>query len=154
MRKYILAIPTAIIIIVSCKQKTGNEKPPYVAPFVDSTYAMQKVEEFKKGKILFSENCTGCHFPPEKQVSDQYMFENLFEKLPAPAEDYFAKYIRDDAALRKSGDKYSNALYENYNRAYSHAFSKFSQNDIDQLIIYIRVADKAKQNGVLLIKDK
>lgn len=150
----IFLFATVILIMASCKQKAGDEKPPYVTPFVDSTYARQKVQEFIKGQILFSKNCTGCHFPPEKHACDQHAFANLFEKLPVPSEEYFAKYIREGLALRKSGDKYSNELYVKYNRMFDHAFNELSQNDIDQLIVYIRVANKANEHGRILIKNK
>jgi cytochrome c2 len=145
---------TATLFLVCCQQKTSNEKRPQVIPFVDSAYTSQKVEEFKKGKVLFYDKCSACHMSPEGTKTGLNILDRVFERLPAPAEEYFAKYIRDGATLRKSGDTYANELYEKFNHTFDHAFNRFSQNDIDQLIVYIKVADKATERGRRLIIDK
>ena len=144
---------TAFLIIASCKQRAGTEKSPFVAPFVDSTYARHMVDEFKNGSVLFNDNCVACHAAPGKLACPNIL-EHLFDNLPKPAEEYFTKYVCNGLALRKSGDKYANAIYEKYNHTFDHQFNKLSQDDIDQLIIYLKVADKAGERGFRLINEK
>jgi hypothetical protein len=100
---------------------------------------------YKQGKQSFQKLCDDCHVAPERHMTDQYLFDNLFERLPAPPEEYFIKFIQDSKLLTSSGDQYSKRLHEIWNQDYEHHFrDSLSEQDFHNLIIYIKVA--AKQN--------
>jgi hypothetical protein len=69
------------------------------------------------------------------------MFDNLFDKLPKPSEDYFIRFIKNGKALKASGDSYAQKLAEFWESNYDHSFQDtFSNQDFENLIIYIKVA--------------
>ena len=103
------------------------------------------VAKYEQGKSIFRKYCNTCHYAPEKNVLDQYTFDNLFERLPPPAEEYFSKYIRDSKSLRDSGNKRAIEIQEARRSDYEHNFKdSLSLKDITDLIVYIKVAAKMR----------
>jgi cytochrome c2 len=111
----------------------------------DSTRFKQVALSYNEGKQLFAKYCNTCHYVPDKDVLDQYLFDNLFERLPAPAEDYFIKYISDSKSLKASGNQYAKQVDVVWNSAYEHKFrDSLSIKDFSNLITYIKVAAKQR----------
>ena len=141
----ILAIKLIILLAIycgfSCNPKPDNNKnisTIYKKAVVDNT-------NYQQGKLIFEKFCNTCHFAPEKNVLDQYIFDNLFERLPSPPEQYFVKYIQDSKALKYSGDKYAMKVAIVRNPEYEHYFKdSLSQQAFGDLIIYIKEAAKLK----------
>jgi cytochrome c5 len=112
---------------------------------IDSSDFKQAALQYNQGKQLFSNYCNTCHYAPEKHVLDQYTFDNLFQRLPTPAEDYFIQYISDSKALKASGNKYAKQVDEVYKSAYEHHFKdSLSTRDFSNLITYIKIAAKQR----------
>lgn len=100
---------------------------------------------FSKGKQLFSRLCNTCHVAPEKNVTDQYLFANLFERLPAPSEDYFVSFISDSRSLKATGNKYAKLVDTMWHNNYEHNFrDRLSKQDFYNLITYIKIAAKQR----------
>lgn len=96
---------------------------------------------FNAGQKLFKVNCNSCHVAPEKQINDQYLFYNLFERMPSPAEDYFIKYISDSRQLKATGNEYANKVDAVWNSDYEHQFKdSLSSADFVNLIYYLKLA--------------
>lgn len=112
---------------------------------IDSARFKQSVLSYNQGKQLFSRFCNSCHPAPEKHVLDQYLFDNLFERLPAPSEDYFVNYISDSKALKATGNEYAKQVDEVWNNAYEHQFKdSLSKHDFSNIITYIKIAAKQR----------
>lgn len=83
------------------------------------------------GKELFNANCAACHRlegkligPPLKGITEQRETEWLIA------------WIRDNEALRASGDKDAIAIYEEYNKLPMVAYPQFSDQDIKDILAY------------------
>jgi cytochrome c2 len=101
--------------------------------------------KYHEGQLTFRKYCNTCHVAPERNVTDQYLFDNLFERLPSPAEQYFIKYIQDSKSLKSSGDKYAINLDKTWSQDYEHNFKdSLSQSNFSDLITYIKEAAKLK----------
>jgi|GEM_PF-3279961 len=112
---------------------------------VDSVQHIQTVMSYNEGKLLFSNYCNTCHYPPEKHMLDQYLFDNLFERLPSPSEEYFVNYISDSKTLKTSGNEYAKQVDEAWNQDYEHNFKdSLSKRDFYNLITYIKSASKQR----------
>lgn len=110
---------------------------------IDSIEFRGLASGFSQGKELFIRFCNTCHYAPEKQVLDQYIFDNLFERLPAPSEEYFTNYISDSRSLKASGNEYAKKVDEVWNNSYEHQFKdSLSVRDLTNLITYIKIAAK------------
>ena len=78
-------------------------------------------------------------------MDDQYLFDQLFARLPDPPENYFTKFIQDSRTLKASGDEHARRVDEVWNSEYEHHFKdSLSRQGIIDLIIYIKVAAKKR----------
>jgi len=87
--------------------------------------------DISKGKSLFNANCASCH--------------KLNKKLIGPAlrgvsakydKEWLYSWIKNSAALIKSGDDQAVAIYEEYNKVAMNAFTQLSNEDIDNILAY------------------
>jgi mono/diheme cytochrome c family protein len=108
-----------------------------------SKSAFDSADKYLQGKKIFQAKCSACHVAPEKPVTDQLAFDNLFDRLPKPSEDYFIQFIKNGKVLKASGDKYALKLAEIWDTKYDHAFQdSLSNQDLENLIVYIKEAMK------------
>ena len=87
--------------------------------------------DIAKGKSLFNANCASCHKlnkkligPALKGVSAKYEKEWLYT------------WIKNSAAMIKSGDERAVAIYEEYNKVAMNSFTQLSNEDIDNILAY------------------
>ncbi|CAH0140681.1 c-type cytochrome [Chryseobacterium sp. WG14] len=91
----------------------------------------------KNGEKLFKANCTACHAldkqvigPPLKGVVERVKTEGGVDK------DWLHKWIKDNKALRASGDKYANEIFEKYNKTEMLQFPNLTEKDIDDILAF------------------
>ena len=90
-----------------------------------------------KGYDLFQTNCTACH-----QIDGQLIgpeLRNVVSRLQEEqglGTDWLHLWIKDNKALRESGDKYANEVFAKYNNTEMLAFTSLSDSDIDDILAY------------------
>lgn len=139
----ILIFYSVMVLIISCTypDKIKADIPGTEYTQADSTKLMNAASGYLKGKYLFAQNCRACHYPPGTHMTDQHMFDNLFEKVPAPAEEYLFNYLSDSELLRASGNKYAIAVQKNWNSTFEHNFKdSLSRQELGYLITYLKIA--------------
>tara|TARA_B100001250_G_scaffold396247_1_gene402039 strand:+ start:4702 stop:5922 length:1221 start_codon:yes stop_codon:yes gene_type:complete len=94
-------------------------------------------QDIEIGENLFKANCSSCHYlgPEEKKLIGPGLDGEIFEEH---SEEWLYKWIRNSAELIESGDKVANELYEEYNKAVMTAFPHFSDQDISNILAYIK----------------
>ncbi|MCI2228715.1 c-type cytochrome [Polaribacter sp. MSW13] len=111
-----------------------------------SSYS-QDVDEArqKEGRKLFKSLCASCH--------------KLDKKLIGPAlggvedrreNDWLKSWIKDNAALRSSGDSDANAIFDEYNGASMTAFPQLTDQNIDDILYYTTVGDPVKKGAAVV----
>lgn len=94
----------------------------------------------KEGKNLFKSQCASCH--------------KLERKLVGPAlggiesrreNDWLKAWIKNNGALRASGDADAIAVYEEYNGSAMTAFPMLSDKNIDDILYYTTVGELPKK---------
>ncbi|WP_209389616.1 c-type cytochrome [Chryseobacterium sp. RR2-3-20] len=103
----------------------------------------------KNGEKLFKANCTACH-ALDKQVVGPAL-KGVVDRLKKDQgldTDWLHKWIKDNVALRASGDKYANEVFEKHNKTVMQQFPNLSDKDIDDILEYTTnppapVTDKA-----------
>jgi cytochrome c2 len=91
----------------------------------------------KNGEKLFKANCTACH-ALDKQVIGPALggvVDRLKKEQNLDA-DWLKKWIKDNKALRASGDKYANEVFEKFNKTEMLAFPNLSDKDINDILEY------------------
>lgn len=112
-----------------------------------SLQAQDAVDEArqKEGRKLFKSLCASCH--------------KLDKKLIGPAlggveerreNDWLKAWIKDNAALRKSGDRDAIAIFEEYNGSVMSAFPQLSDQQIDDILYYTTVGDPPREGEVIV----
>ena len=96
----------------------------------------------KKGKGLFNANCAACHKLDKKLVGPA--LEGVSEKR---SNEWLKAWIKDNNALRASGDKDAIAIYEEFNKMPMMTFQQLSDQDIDDIIAYTDNKPEAKPQG-------
>lgn len=91
----------------------------------------------KNGEKLFKANCTACHAldkqvigPPLKGVVERVKTEGGVDR------DWLHKWIKDNKALRASGDKYANEIFEKFNKTEMQQFPNLTEKDIDDILAF------------------
>lgn len=91
----------------------------------------------KNGEKLFKANCTACH-ALDKQVIGPAL-GGVVDRLKTEQSldtEWLHKWIKDNKALRASGDKYANEVFEKFNKTEMLAFPNLTDKDIDDILEY------------------
>jgi len=87
--------------------------------------------DIAKGKSLFNANCASCHKLNKKLIGPALRGVSAkYEK------DWLYSWIKNSAAMIKSGDEQAVAIYEEYNKVAMNAFPQLSNEDIDNILAY------------------
>ena len=95
-------------------------------------------QDIEQGEQLFKSNCTSCHYlgPEEKKLIGPGLNSEIFEEH---SQEWLYKWIRNSSELIESGDKVANALFEEYNKSVMTSFPYFSDDDLLNILEYIKV---------------
>ena len=91
----------------------------------------------KNGEKLFKANCTACH-QLDKQVIGPAL-GGVVDRLQTEQNlgtDWLHSWIKDNKALRASGDKYANEVFEKFNKVEMNQFPNLSDKDIDDILAF------------------
>jgi mono/diheme cytochrome c family protein len=86
-------------------------------------------------KSLFNANCASCHAMDKKLTGPALM--GAYERWGGDRKKLTA-WIKNSAAFLKTGDKYANDLYKEYNGSAMNNFESLDEKQIDALITYIK----------------
>ena len=86
------------------------------------------------GKTLFQTNCAACHAVHKKSTGPA--LTGVEGRWPDKAKLY--AWIKNNAAVLKSGDKYANDLYLEYNKTSMTIFQGITDKEIDAILGYIK----------------
>ena len=85
------------------------------------------------GEKIFKQYCTSCH-----QINYQVVGPALRDVHKKQSEEWLIKWIRNNAALRASGDKDALAIFTEYKKNEMPAFLSFTDDDIKSIVAYIK----------------
>ncbi len=98
------------------------------APVAASTAAGDPVE----GEKLFKANCTSCH-----KIDGILVGPALRDVTKKESSEWLHKWIKNNDALRGSGDKDAMAIYNQFHQTAMTQFTSFSDQDITNILAYI-----------------
>jgi mono/diheme cytochrome c family protein len=105
----------------------------------------QDVDEarYKEGKNLFKSQCASCHKLDKKLIGPK-----LGGVESRRENDWLKAWIRNNAALRASGDADAIAIYEEYNGSVMTAFPALTDQNIDDILYYTTIGKIKKVTEV------
>ena len=107
---------------------------------VDPPEAVVSIKN-KKGQELFKENCATCH-AVDKNLSGPAL-AGIEERIKDKQLLY--AWIRNNAAVLLTGDKYFTDLFLQYNKTAMTAFPQLTDEDIDNILEYINEVTQSPQ---------
>ncbi|WP_407402783.1 c-type cytochrome [Chryseobacterium sp.] len=91
----------------------------------------------KNGEKLFKANCTACH-ALDKQIIGPAL-GGVVERLKSEQgldTTWLHKWIKDNKALRASGDKYAIEVFEKFNKTEMQQFPNLTDKDVDDILAF------------------
>ncbi|MBP7172824.1 MAG: c-type cytochrome [Cloacibacterium sp.] len=105
--------------------------------FTGTSIFAQTKGDAKKGETLFKTNCAACHAldkqtigPALGGVVDRLQKEQNLDTA------WINKWVKDSKALRLSGDKYANEVFNKFNKVEMTAFPNLTDQDIADILEY------------------
>ena len=97
-------------------------------------------QDAKEGAALFKANCGSCH-----KIDKKLAGPALAGMSERHSEEWLLKWIKNNDALRASGDKVANDLFAEWKNSKMPVFTQFSDDQIKGIIAYVK-AEEAKVN--------
>ena len=108
------------------------------------TNPLQADVDAELGKKLFKANCASCHKLDKKLVGPA-----LAGVTDRHSEAWLLSWVRNNAALRASGDAEANAIFEEYGGSVMAAFENLYDDDIKSILAYTQTPPAAPASGNL-----
>ncbi len=107
-------------------------------------------QDVAHGKKLFKGNCAACHKLDKKSVGPA--LGGVAERRTA---EWLRAWVKDNGALRKTGDADANAIFKEFGSSPMPAFPTFSDEDIDAIIAYTSAKPAAPKQaaGAVAVKE-
>jgi len=102
-----------------------------------TSYAQEISKEpaaIKAGEGVFNANCKTCHRVKIKLVGPP--LANVYDRVPSI--DWIKKFVHNSAGVIASGDEYAVKIYNEYNKTQMTAFSSLKDEDIMNVLAYIK----------------
>lgn len=113
----------------------------FIAVLSASTVQAQEFTgDVANGKSLFNGQCAACHKLDKKVVGPA-----LGDVTTRRSKEWLYAWIKDNQALRESGDADAIAIYEEYNGSIMPAFPGLSDDDINDILAYTIEGSKPKE---------
>jgi len=113
----------------------------FIAVLSASTLQAQEFTgDVANGKSLFNSQCAACHKLDKKVIGPA-----LGEVTQRRSKEWLYAWIKDNQALRESGDADAIAIYEEYNGSVMPGFPGLSNEDIDDILTYTIEGSKPKE---------
>ncbi|MFN5379668.1 MAG: c-type cytochrome, partial [Bacteroidota bacterium] len=84
------------------------------------------------GQKIYKQYCTSCH-----KINGELVGPALKDVHKRRSEEWLIKWIRNNAELRKSGDKDAIAVWEKYAKNEMPSFTNLTDDDVKSIIAYI-----------------
>ncbi|WP_291074156.1 c-type cytochrome [Empedobacter sp. UBA5987] len=111
-----------------------------------STFSLVNAQDAGKGYELFEANCTACHQIDGKLIGPELRnVEKRVQEQAGLGKEWLHAWIKDNKALRASGDAYANKIFAEYNNTEMLAFPNLSDGDIDNILAYTADPDGGKK---------
>ena len=102
-----------------------------------SMFSLANAQDAGKGYELFEANCTACHQIDGELIGPELRdVEKRVQEQAGLGKEWLHAWIKDNKALRESGDAYANKIYADYNNTEMLAFPNLSEGDIDNILAY------------------
>jgi len=117
----------------------------FIFSFAVSAQEIPKDEaSIQAGEALFNANCKSCHRVKQKLVGPA--LAGMEQRAPSVA--WIISWVRNPAAMIASGDEYANKIFNEYNRSMMTAFTSFSDDQILDIIAYVKHEAEKKEEVV------
>lgn len=106
----------------------------------------------KEGRKIFKSLCSSCH-----KLDKKFIGPALGGVEDRRENDWLKAWIKDNAALRATGDRDAIAIFEEYNGSNMTAFPQLTDQQIDDILYYTTVGDpkpKSADGGPVVTAEK
>ncbi len=111
---------------------------PILFSFLLLLFVSSKADAQPNGEELFKANCSSCH-----AIGSQLIGPDLTGVTKRRPMDWIVKWVHSPQAMIASGDAYSKAIFEKFNKTPMTAFPQLKEDEITAIVNYAEAAAKA-----------
>jgi len=107
--------------------------------FTTITYAADapSAANIADGQKLFKANCGSCHYTTDQKLTGPGL-KGVTDRVPQPYQDWMLKWIKNSAAVIKTGDPYATKLFADYNKTAMTVWEgTLTDDQIKNIIAYL-----------------
>jgi mono/diheme cytochrome c family protein len=134
---FALALLLYVVVIISLNGVPSEAQTSNAV----TSQAPQQQEINHPGQKLFKTNCTPCH-----RINQKLVGPALAGVLDRRDSLWVVRMIQNSSKLIASGDPTAVKLFEEYNRTQMTAFTSFSDDDLRNLLEYLKL-ESARQSA-------
>ncbi len=116
-----------------------DDKPAATSEVAEASTSLEVDPKVAIGKKLFQTNCAACHKLDKKLIGPA--LGNISDKRTT---EWLIAWIKDNNALRASGDQDAIDIFKEYNGMPMTPFPQLSDEDIDAILAYTTAGDVKK----------
>ena len=116
------------------QNKTYLWKTWFIACLFASTWAFAQEADADRGQELFLSKCAACHTATKDKLTGPGL-QGINEKRER---QWLQSWIRNSQAMIAAGDPDALAIYNEYNQVTMNAFPELKDEDIDDILAYIK----------------
>jgi cytochrome c2 len=119
------------------KNQTSRIPVKAVLALVFTVFTLTSNVQAQDGAKLFKQNCAVCHASHTDQKLTGPGLKGIFDR--APKGDWLHKWILNSEKMIRSGDAYSNKIFNDYNKASMTVFEGvLSDQDVDAILAFLK----------------
>lgn len=123
--------------VIYCNVASSLSRLAFILLLTFSTTILAQEGDPAKGKSLFNAQCASCHKLNKKMTGPALanVEQRLYEE-EGLGREWLNAWIRNSAAVIKSGDAYAVKIWNEYNQTAMTAFPGLSDQDISDILAY------------------
>ncbi len=103
--------------------------------FLSLNFNNVSAQDVEAGQKLFKQNCATCHRIDDKMSTGPGL-AGVEERVPS--KEWLYQWIKNNNALRESGDAYANKIFNENKKSVMTQFQFLSNEDIDNILFYVK----------------
>jgi mono/diheme cytochrome c family protein len=103
--------------------------------FLTLNFNIVSAQDVEAGQKLFKQNCATCHRIDDKMSTGPGL-AGVEERVPS--KDWLYQWIKNNNALRESGNAYANKIFNDNKKSVMTQFQFLSNEDIDNILHYVK----------------
>jgi mono/diheme cytochrome c family protein len=137
LKQFVFWIFLTVLSLSACDTETDQNNSRQTGNNIADTIKTTRTEDsINMGRLLFKQNCAMCH--AMGGIIEGPGLRDITSRVPQPYAKWLPSYIKNNVAVRKSGDIYAIKLYKDSDSASMPVFDTIlNDNQIHYIMLFL-----------------